>query len=108
MSRMRNFIIVATLAIAAVALSGCIITTDDDADVTCDRFDSYMSACYPTCYTGWDCEYNYESLDLSSEQLMDDCADCLYSQIGTCNDCVVGSSYCFDLLTSYLGISCTW
>lgn len=120
MTYFRQIAIIGTMALASLGVSGCLlfeVEVDDtpvthivteDACVTCDRFDDYLASCDPTCAADWDCTYYYDGLDYDTQILLDDCADCLFAERGVCNDCVVGAAYCTDLLTTYLGITCSW
>lgn len=99
------------LAAATFILPACTVRVDrftDDAAITCDAFDSYLFDCYPSCAVTWDCEYFYDILDFDTQLLLDDCADCLVSVSFSCSDCSAGGASCHALLSSYLGISCTW
>ena len=121
MNHLRNIVILGTLAFASLGISGCLLfevevedippvtyTVEDDACITCDRFDDYLASCDPSCAADWDCVWYYDRLDYDTQLLLDDCADCLAAESWSCNDCIVGAAYCTDLLTTYLGMNCAW
>jgi hypothetical protein len=92
---------------AFLGTSGCVVVADD-ATVTCDSFDAYLASCYPSCAADWDCVYYYDGLDKYTQDLLDQCSDCLYDNSYSCADCTVGGSYCMDLLASYVGMECVY
>jgi hypothetical protein len=110
MQSIRTITLVFTFLLGAILFSACIVVDSepDNAIITCDSFDDYLYQCYPTCAATWDCVYYYDTLDRSTQSLLDDCADCLYSNRFSCSDCVVGSESCYYLLEYYLGVECVW
>lgn len=107
MDQLRNIAIAIVITAASLGTTGCIVVADD-AMATCDRFDSYLATCYPSCAADWDCVYYYDGLDAYTQDLLDQCSDCLYENSYSCADCISGGSYCMDLLSSYLGMACVY
>jgi len=118
MKDLRTIITAIFLVFGVTAGTGCILELDDDpyvgggsgpyatdADVTCERFDAYLLSCSWFCVqTTWDCPVWYESLTLSAQLLLDDCADCLYDYSDSCTECYTDTNErCSDLLADYLG-----
>ena len=96
----------ATLALlCCTAAAGCII--EDDASITCNRFDRFLENCYYDCWTDWYCVDYYDSLDFDTQLWLDECADCLYSSRISCSySCFAGGYNCEVLLADYLGLTC--
>lgn len=109
MKRILMVLMAGALALGVTGASGCV--TDDDANITCDDFDYYLSQCYPTCGATWDCEYYYDGLDLATQLDLDWCSSCLADEAdwGTCGDCLLdGVDSCHYLMEYYVGVSCVW
>lgn len=93
-----------------LSASGC--PHSDDAIITCDNFDYFLATCYPECVITWDCEYNYDSLPVENQLILDDCSDCLAIEADTlsCGDCTYyrdGYEHsCFAFMTDTLGLAC--
>lgn len=93
-------------------LPGCIIeSSSPDRDITCANFDDFLRSCTSNCSPTWDCELNYDSLDIGTQITLDGCSDCLYDSLagGTCADCSVpseGVSSCWAFMEDFLGVDC--
>ena len=109
MKRFFTAIVALGITLGALNATGCVTS---DSVATCQDLDDYLAYCDPSCVASWDCEYYYDSLTLDEQYLMDDCAACLADNSDQCLDCTATDDYgtysCYDLLTDYLGISCTW
>ena len=108
-----------TLALAVGALGSCTIdtgpsptpvsSTTPDRAITCGHFANFQHNCTVTCSSTWDCQANYDSLDVSNQLTLDDCSDCLAANLagGSCADCsdrYVGS--CRRFMEDLLGVNC--
>lgn len=102
--------ILLTLAVGGVVFSGC----SPNAIITCGRLDRYMDQCYPACSASFFCETRYDTKLPPTQDLLDECADCLRdsTRMASCADCTVqdafGSYSCFALLTDKLGAVCAF
>jgi hypothetical protein len=117
MKDLRSTITAIFVVLGATAGTGCFVEIGDDPDVdrpgsyttdaelTCDKFDSYLLSCSWFCVaTTWDCTAWYNSQALSVQLLLDDCADCLYDYSDSCAECYTEyNERCSDVLADYLG-----
>ena len=108
MNRLQQIALVAVVAFATLGVSGCIIV-DDNATITCDNFDAYLASCDPGCVLDYDatCESYYDSYP--DPAYLDDCADCLALETGSCYDCDDADGYsCYETLLYELGAYCDY
>jgi hypothetical protein len=99
------------LVALALLLQGCVLDTTSDRDITCGNFDDFLYECTANCTPTWDCELNYDDLDIHTQIALDDCSDCLVDNLmdGVCGDCAVpaeGISSCRWFMEDLLGVSC--
>jgi hypothetical protein len=107
------------LVLAVGALASCVIDpgpppygtthTAPDRSITCGHFANFQVDCTANCSSNWDCEANYNSLDVNTQITLDDCSDCLAANVagGSCGDCsdpYVGS--CRQFMEDLLGVNC--
>lgn len=109
-----------SLALAIGVLGACVVETRDgypapepysasNRSITCAHFASFQQSCTSGCSSTWDCEASYSSLDENTQISLDDCSDCLASNLvgGSCNDC---SDYfegsCRQFMEDLLGVNC--
>lgn len=108
----RTIALLSTLALLLGALGGCIIEDDPtapDRAITCGHFADFMADCTANCSATWDCELYYDGLSIEDQITLDDCSDCLASNLaaGVCADChdnYVGS--CQVFMEDLLGVDC--
>jgi hypothetical protein len=104
-----RYMIFLVVALTTIIPPGCLMYAEEnDALVTCDRFDAYLSNCYQSCSAGRDCEDRYDRRPDDSQLLLHQCADCLDANSRSCAECIVDKTSCTDLLAAYLGMACAW
>jgi len=111
----RAMVILFALALAVGALGACVVdhtgpsSTAPDRTITCDHFAGFQYDCTANCSSTWDCEANYDALDVDTQITLDDCSDCLAANLaggscGDCSDAYVGS--CRQFMEDLLGLDC--
>ena len=102
------------VAFISLVASGCLIINDpddEDANMTCRNFDSYLYNCTANCEAAWSCQANYHTMSFADQIIMDKCSDCLVANVraGYCDDCAVpeeGVHSCTRFMERFLGSSC--
>lgn len=99
------------LILMVCLLSGCIFESSSDREITCGNFDTFLYECTANCSPTWDCELNYDDLDIHTQITLDDCSDCLVDNLadGVCGDCSVpgeGVSSCWAFMEDLLNVDC--
>ena len=107
----RKIALSSILVLTLGALGSCVIVDDTAPDraITCGHFADFMQGCTANCSPTWDCEQQYDTLDINTQIALDNCSDCLADNLagGICADCVDDrEGSCQLFMEDLLGLDC--